>query len=133
MLLFKLVPIWLLLCLGGIATLPFSSTMAVVAFVALVLSPSSAVPFSFTLFIRFLGVIFGSLAQFLRKGELVNFSSDELFNGCEAGLVVDGYEGDGATLGSSTGGTSDAVYIVLAVARSIVVDDKAYVVDVDAT
>jgi hypothetical protein len=63
----------------------------------------------------------------------VHFTADELLDGCEAGLVVYGYEGDGTALCASTGSTAYAVYVVFAIMRSIVVDDETYVVDVYAT
>ena len=46
-------------------------------------------------------------------------------------MLVD--EGDGNAVAVGTGGTSDAVHVVLGVVRHVVVDDHLDVVDVDAT
>ena len=59
-------------------------------------------------------------------------AADELLDGGEACLVIDGHEGDGTAIGTGAGGAPYAVYVVLGVVRSVIVDDEAYVVDVDA-
>ena len=95
----------------------------------LLLALASAVPSSASAASTFsasgtlLGVIFGCFAQFLGNGQFVHLATDEFLDSRKAGLVVNSHKGDGASLGTSAGSTPDAVYIILAVARSILVDD----------
>ena len=51
----------------------------------------------------------------------------------ETGLLGFTNKSDGASIVVGAGRTSDAVYVVLAVMRHVVVDDQADVVDVDTT
>ena len=113
------------------AVIPFAASM-VVPFVAVASAVSSFAAASLALIACFLGVIFRGFAQFLGKRKFVYLFADEIFDGCEARLVVDGNEGDGAAFGTCASGTADTVYIIFTIVRRIVVDDEAYVVDVDA-
>lgn len=78
-----------------------------------------------------LGVIFGSLAQFFGNGNLEYLTLYKLLDGCKARLVVIADKGDGTAFGACTCRTADAVYVVFAVTGHIVVDDKAYIVNVN--
>ena len=101
----------------------FSSTM-----VAALATSTATLPMTTTFL---LGIVLGSFAQPLGERKLVYFTADELFNGGKARLVIHGYKGNGTAIGTSTSCATYTVYVVLAVARSIVVDDEAYIVYVD--
>ena len=81
----------------------------------------------------FLGIVFRCFAQFLWHREFEHFTFDKLLNGSKARLVVHRDESDGTPLGTGTSRAADTVHIVLTIAGNVVVDDKANVVDVDAT
>ena len=75
--------------------------------------------------------VLGSFAYAFGQGNLLYLLAQEVLDGLETVDVGIADEGDGFAVTVGTGGTTNAVYIVLAVAGDIVVDDKADIVDVD--
>jgi hypothetical protein len=66
-------------------------------------------------------------------GHLLDLSAVELFDLAHHADIVSGDEVDGDTLSSETTTTTDAVDVVLAVGREVVVDDQRDLLDVDTT
>lgn len=112
-------------------TLPVARFAVIAATALFVAVPVLAVAVSFGTAAILLGIVFGTLAYLCWEGELEYFATDELLDGGKARLVIDRNESDGTPVGSGTGSAPYAVHIVLTIARSIVVDDKADVVNVN--
>ena len=127
--------------MGLVALVPVSFAMAlpvarfaVIAATALFVAvPVLAVAVSFGTAAILLGIVFGTLAYLCWEGELEYFATDELLDGGKARLIIDCHKGDGTAIGSSAGSTADTMHIVFAIVWCIVIDDEAYVIDVDAT
>jgi len=64
---------------------------------------------------------------------LLNLCAVELFNLSHHTDVISSDEVDGNTLTSETTTTTDAVNVVLAVGRQVVVDDQGNLLDIDTT
>ena len=113
--------------------LAFSFTMAV-AF-ATALATAFGVPATIATGIGFLlalGVGW-CLAKSLGQRQLLYLLAQEVLYRLESIDVVFANKGDSLSIAIGTGCTTDAVYIVLGVARYIVVDDHADIIDVDTT
>lgn len=73
------------------------------------------------------------LAKSLGQRQFLYLLAQEVLYRLESIDVVFANKGDSLSIAIGTGCTTDAVYIVLGVARYIVVDDHADIIDVDTT
>jgi hypothetical protein len=76
-------------------------------------------------------VIFGGFSELFRQGRFINGVAEQVLDGLEFILFLFADESNRGTICLSAGGTADAVNIVFAVVRDVVVDDHFDVVDID--
>src|ERR1700683_4101428 len=77
------------------------------------------------------GVIFGRLSKFIRKGCFIDGMAKQVLDGLEFVLFLFADESDRGTVSLGACGTADAVNIIFAVVRDVVVDHHFAVVDID--
>ena len=75
-------------------------------------------------------LVFRGLAQFGGDGYFIDLFAQEFLNVLEAALVIKADKGDGAALGTGTGGAAYAVNVILRVMGHVKVDDQVNVINV---
>ena len=78
-------------------------------------------------------IVFGCGAEFFGHFAFVDCLFEELFDLVEFVLFFFTYKGVGHSIGFCTGGTSDPVYIILAITGDVKIDHKIDGVDIDTT